>query len=134
MRLERNDLSHVLTQIDHQNTLNGGSALMFSKWQEFEDGYLVQVKVPGLSASAFRLVAEGHAIRIIAYYNTSENERALLDLHNQLPAFVKRFALPTDADPYRMEANWQEGVLNILVGKMDEESSAPRFVDIDILD
>ncbi len=97
---------------------------------ETEDAYQIAAEVPGVKSDD--LTVELHeGVLTLRGEKKSEREetkeKARL-LERTYGAFSRSFALPKDADPDRIDASFEEGVLTVRIAKQPE--AKPRTVAI----
>lgn len=87
-------------------------------FQEYDQHYLLAVDIPGIKKSDLKIEALGHQIQITGETKTDRQSRS----------YRRIFALPESVDVDKIEAHFENGVLEVLLPKV--ESEKPRAVEI----
>ena len=103
-----------------------GSQAKESQWcpsvdvTETPDRYLLEMDLPGVHTSDSSITAEGRTLRVEGQRRRSQHsgERHHL-VERKFGTFSRTFRLPEDADPERIRARLNEGVLMIEILKKE---------------
>ncbi|NJO00277.1 MAG: Hsp20/alpha crystallin family protein [Bacteroidia bacterium] len=101
--------------------------------KETEHGYTLELAAPGLSKEDFKVDVSNHVLTISAE-RKAENENTEGNYRRRefsYTSFKRAFSLPKTVDSDKIEANYQEGILNIHIPKTEE--AKPKHREIAIL-
>lgn len=87
-------------------------------FQEFGQHFLLSVDIPGIKKSDLKIEIHGHQIQIMGETKKDRMSRS----------YKRIFALPESVDTSKIEAHFEDGVLEILLPKV--ESEKPRVIEI----
>ncbi len=115
--------------VNWSNSNNGfGSSLPAVNIKEDEDGYTVEVAVPGLKKSDFNIELENDVLTISSekeVKNESKDE-GYTRREFGYSSFKRSFTLPENKiDGEKVKANYVDGVLNIALPKREEAKPKP---------
>lgn len=101
--------------------------------KEGEDGYLLELAVPGMAKENFKIKLDQEVLSISsekkeeATEDTKEYRRQEFTYH----AFERRFNLPEDVDSEKISANYVNGVLSVEIPKREEaKPKPPKAIEI----
>lgn len=100
---------------------------------ETNENFRVEVAAPGYTKSDFKLQINNDVLTISAekeQEQAKEGEQYVLKEY-QYASFSRSFKLDPEIDSKKISANYQDGVLNITLGKKDEAIKQPG-IDINI--
>ena len=82
---------------------------------ETEDEFVVEVEAPGFSEQELVVETTDHTLRVAgAHGETTERaEKAFRQRERLSTGFERRFVLPPDVDPTKLEASFERGVLRV---------------------
>lgn len=95
--------------------------------KETADAYVVEMAAPGLKKSDFHLDLDHHVLTI----STEKEERHEQKEENYTrkefgyTSFKRTFTLPETVDDEKITANYEDGILNILLPKKEEAKKKP---------
>lgn len=114
----------LLAQIDLLNTINGGSAQVTSRaWQD-EEGFHLEVYVPGIALENLRIEAVQQ--RFVVYYPTE-----VLEGTAQMPRYLVNLPLLPIVDVDRITARMEEGQLHIFAPFNDWAKGSRREITLE---
>lgn len=87
-------------------------------FQEFDQHYLLSVDMPGIKKADLKIETLGQQIQISGETKKDRMSRS----------YRRTFALPESVDTNKIEAHFEDGVLEILLPKV--ESEKPRTIEI----
>jgi HSP20 family protein len=94
--------------------------------KEDKDGYMVSLAAPGLKKEDFTIDIEGNMLTISA--EKEEEKEETEDMYSRkeynFTSFSRSFTLPEDVKQEFIDANYQDGVLNIKLPRMEEAKKA----------
>lgn len=98
---------------------------------ENDKGYDVEVSVPGMKKDDIKLEVEGNTLHISGEKKVEDKkeEKTFHRVESQYGYFHRSFDLPEEAQLENIEANYQDGVLNIHVPK-DVKKTETKKIDI----
>lgn len=97
--------------------------------QEDDNAYRLTADLPGIDPRDVEVTMENGVLTI-----SGERQQEKTDAHDyrrverHYGAFVRRFTLPTDADPDNITAEGKNGTLNIVVPK--SEKAKPKRIEV----
>jgi len=97
--------------------------------QEIDQGYLLSAEIPGIPQENIEVSVNGNLLTIRAEQKqeaTSEASKGTLQRSHR--SFYESIALPTNINPEEIEANYENGILEVLLPKT--EQSQPKRVEI----
>lgn len=88
------------------------------EFQEYDQHFLLSVDIPGIKKADLKIETIGQQIQIFGETKTDRMSRS----------YKRAFALPESVDVNKIEAHFEDGVLEILLPKL--ESEKPRTIEI----
>lgn len=116
------DLPAVFT-----SNFNTGITLPKVNIKETADAFMVEMAVPGLKKSDFQLDLDNQTLSI-STERKEENERQEDNYTRRefgYSSFKRIFTLPESVDDEKINANYQDGILSILLPKKEEAKLKP---------
>ncbi len=119
-------LRNLLFQGDQLNTLNGGVAQITMKVDKQEDGFLINIHAPGVSADHLKVISEQRSMQIFATLDmkTADNIPAIM------PIFYRKLDLPLFVNTDAVEAVHYENNLEIFIPMGADNSGNKRQIEI----
>ena len=116
------DLPSVFT-----SNFNTGVSLPKVNIKETADNYVVEMAVPGLKKSDFKLDLDHHVLSISTEKKETHEEQEANYTRKEFgySAFKRTFTLPETVNDDKISANYQDGILNILLPKKEEAKQKP---------
>ena len=105
----------------------GGSALRLDVRNE-QERYLLEADLPGVNEKDIKIEVRDQHLTISAEPKHKEHEEIYLVKERGKAYYSRRLSLPSDADPQKVEAVYENGVLSIVVGKRPE--ARPRSIEV----
>jgi HSP20 family protein len=110
----------------------GESRLAFADWtptvniSETEKEYRLAAELPQVEPKDVKVTLDEGMLTIEGKRESKKEEKGekLHRVETSYGTFLRRFALPEDADPERVSAKYENGMLNIAIAK--SEAAAPR--------
>jgi HSP20 family protein len=96
--------------------------------EETDDGYLVEIDLPGVRPEDVNVEMRGEELRISGQVQQRERTGVVRRQNRPTGEFEYLVDLPSDIDPNRVEATYQNGVLTVTVGKA--QNAQPRRIEI----
>ena len=95
--------------------------------KETADNYVVEMAVPGLKKSDFKLDLDHQLLSISTEKKETHEEQQENYTRKEFgySAFKRTFTLPETVDDDKISANYQDGILNILLPKKEEAKQKP---------
>lgn len=90
--------------------------------------YRVSAELPGVQREDVTVEVQAGVLSIRGEKKRAEREETRRLAERSYGPFARSFALPSDADPARVEASFKDGVLCIVIAK--RESREPRSVNV----
>src|SRR5712692_10039668 len=98
--------------------------------RETKDAYHLRADLPGLAPDQIEINATGDSVTIAGEMKsaTDVSEDGWLRQERRTGKFQRSFTLPVAIDPTKVEASFENGVLNLVVPK--SESTRPRTIKV----
>lgn len=89
---------------------------------EGKDDYLVSMAAPGLKKDDFKIKLEGNLLTISSEKEeqSEENEEKFTRKEYSYSSFERCFTLPDEVNTDKIDAKYQDGVLNVVLHKKEE--------------
>jgi HSP20 family protein len=99
---------------------------------ETDGEYHIELAAPGLKKENFKISLDRNILNISAEQKSEHNEehKKYNKREYSYSSFVRSFALPDSADDARIEAEYNDGVLNVKVAKKEEAKMPTRQISI----
>jgi HSP20 family protein len=100
---------------------------------ESKEGFRIEVAAPGLQKSDFKLNLEKNQLTISAQKEQKEKDTSEKYTRREFKyaSFQRTFTLPNSIDGDKIEATYNEGVLNIALPKREEAKEKPaRAIEV----
>jgi HSP20 family protein len=101
---------------------------------ETDDGYHVELAVPGLKKEDFKISVDQNQLKISAEQKseTVENDESRKYSRKEFnyASFTRAFTLPDLADQAQIEAEYRDGVLLVNVAKKEEAKALVREISV----
>lgn len=97
-----------------------------------EDFYEINVELPGVNADDVDVVIDGNGLTVRGEkrYEREEKGRSFFFSERQFGAFQRTFRLPPNADSESIEADYNNGILHLKIGKTKSLNSQEKKIDI----
>lgn len=117
---------------------DGEEGLFFADWappvdiQETEKEYLIKAELPGVKKEEVKVEMLDGVLSIEGErkQETEEKGKRYRKVERSYGKFVRQFALPTEVDATKIEAEFKEGMLNIHLPKT--EMAKPKAVEVKV--
>jgi HSP20 family molecular chaperone IbpA len=96
--------------------------------EETDDAYIVDIDLPNVNPEDVTLEMRGEELRISGEHPQRDRSGVVRRQNRPMGDFEYVVDLPSDIDPNRVEATYENGVLRITVGKTQE--AQPRRIEI----
>lgn len=95
--------------------------------------YNISVALPGIDKKDVNLEVDGNRLTISSEksYENKDEDKNWLRQEYHYASFFRRFELPEDADPDKIEAKMKNGVLNIEVGRKCGQKEKEKAIKVD---
>ncbi len=100
---------------------------------ESENGYRIELAVPGLKKEDFKIAVDGDKLTISAEKKNESEEKGEKYSRKEFgyQSFQRAFTLPETADAEKISAAYEAGILNISVPKKELPAApSPRQIEI----
>ena len=96
--------------------------------KEADDHYEIKLAAPGMEKSDFKIDVNGSLITISAEKDEEkeEKEEAYTRREYSFSSFTRSFSLPEDIDRSKIDANYVQGELKLLLPKREEAKKTPH--------
>ncbi|MEM5567008.1 Hsp20/alpha crystallin family protein [Psychroserpens sp. AS72] len=115
------------------SNFNTGITLPKVNIKETADAFKVEMAVPGLKKSDFQLDLDNQVLSISAESKNEDekNEDNYTRMEFGYSSFKRTFTLPESVNEDEINANYQDGILSILLPKKEEaRQKPPRTIEI----
>ena len=85
-----------------------------------EDAYTLTVDLPGLSRKDIELTVEDHVLTLSGERHIQRDAKSADRVERVHGRFARRFHLPADVDAAAVTAEFENGVLNVVIPKAEE--------------
>lgn len=100
---------------------------------ENKDEYRIEVAAPGLKKDDFKIELDHSIIRIFSEKNEEheETEEKYTKKEFNFCSFTRSFNLPDSIEASKINANYKDGILNVIIPKKEEaKEKPPRMINI----
>lgn len=108
-------LRELLQQGDIMNTINGGVSETYMDVQEKEGSVVIRVFAAGARGKDFKVVLQKNRLSIMRYLDAKKKPK------EAAPVFARWFDLPITVDRKKIEAVYEEGLLQVILPLQNEE-------------
>lgn len=129
MRFGQGGIEEVMLNIDINNTINGGMVKVVVNKEEYQDEYVIDVKIPSISGDKLRLKLHKNILFVM---HRMEYEVRLEDYFIPLTQIIQKIPLPRNANPMEIEAIHNGNKLMIYISKGGKRLEETKDVEIDI--
>ena len=92
---------------------------------ETDEGYQIQLSVPGFEKSDFNISLDNGILLIKADVEQTHQDENALKTEFVRQSFRKKFQLPDEADENKVEAKYVNGILSLDIQKKEEAKPVP---------
>lgn len=92
---------------------------------ETNEGYQIQLSVPGFEKSDFNISLDNGILLIKAEVEQTHEDENALRTEFVRQSFSKKFQLPDEADENKVEAKYVNGILSLDIQKKEEAKPVP---------
>jgi HSP20 family protein len=128
MRLWQDDLSrgtrNNLAQRDDSSVL-GGDWTPAIDIKEEDNRYVLHADIPGVEPEKIELSMEDGMLTIKGekHHEVTENKEGFKRVERSYGSFYRRFSLPDNTDPELIKASGKDGVLEVIIPKVEAKRS-----------
>lgn len=99
---------------------------------ESDDHFHIELAVPGLKKQDFKITVDNGMLNISVekQVEQTENNRKFNKREFSYSSFVRSFSLPDVADQERIDASYEDGVLQLNVAKKEEARTISRQIEL----
>jgi HSP20 family protein len=108
--------------------LGGWSAIAPIDVEETDDAYIVDINVPNMNPEETAIEMRGEELRVAGRFQERKRTGVVRRQNRPEGDFEYLVDLPSDIDPDRVEATYENGVLTVTVGK--KRDAQPRRIEI----
>ena len=100
--------------------------------REAEDGYYVEVDLPGIKKEDISIDVNDNVLSISGEREVKEEHREneYYKVESRYGSFERQFTLPEDVDAEKIEALSKDGVLEVKIPKAQNVEKAPKKIEI----
>ena len=97
--------------------------------KEDEKAYYIEVDLPGVKKEDINVEVKDNILIISGErkFKKEEEDKGYKRVESFFGKFERRFTLPADADPERIEAKVEDGVLYITIPKVEQHQNAKKI-------
>ncbi len=107
-------------------TFNSGMTLPAVNIQDTADAYLLEMAIPGMQKSDFKIDLDNHELTISCEKERAqENEDTFTRKEFGYASFTRRFVLPDTIEESKISAEYQDGILKLRLPKLEEAKKKP---------
>jgi HSP20 family protein len=132
LRREMDQLFNSFFPARGQQQEGGGSALWAPRTDlaETDDAFVLAMDLPGIKSDDIEITFEDGTLKVSGERNASREQESgqYHRIERSYGRFFRSFRFGTNADPDKISASFDDGVLTIRVGKMEE--SKPRRIEV----
>ena len=127
---ELEGLQEQLAQLMQSGAANGDGTpfVPLVDIEETEDAWIVEAEIPGAKSEDVNVEVRGSELAISGEIKEREREGILRRRTRKTGEFDYHITLPGEADPDRIEASLNDGVLTVRIPKPEQER--PRRIDV----
>ncbi|EMQ95012.1 Hsp20/alpha crystallin family protein [Xanthomarina gelatinilytica] len=116
------DLPSVFT-----SNFNTGMSLPKVNIKETTDAFVVEMAIPGLKKSDLQIDLDNDTLSISTEMKEEKEEKEANYTRREFgySSFKRTFTLPESVDDNKIDASYQDGILNILLPKKEEAKKKP---------
>ena len=99
---------------------------------ETSEAYHIELAAPGLEKGDFKINVDGDVLTISAEKKseTKDENKKYSKREYSYASFTRSFTLPDSIDHSGINANYQDGVLKVAVGKKEDAKIASRLIEV----
>jgi len=100
--------------------------------REEEDKYVLEAEIPGISEKDLDITVKDNLLTLTSKKDEKKEEKknGYLLRERRNASFSRSFVLPKNADREKIDANYKNGVLSLVIPKSPE--AKPRTIDIKV--
>ncbi len=97
---------------------------------EADDHYMISFDVPGIKKEDIKIDVQGNQLTVTGERQQVAKNNGEYSIHHErvYGKFERTFILPNSVNPEKIEAHYEDGVLNVALPK--SESSKPRTIEV----
>jgi len=128
-------LNRIVGELPDRTTEQGA---LFSDWSpavdiaETDEEYLVKAELPELKKEDVKVALQDGVLTVEGERKEEKEEKGkkFHRIERAYGRFVRRFALPTEIDPDKVQAEFKDGVLNVHLPKA--ASAKPKAIEVKV--
>jgi len=100
--------------------------------RESDDAYYIEVDLPGIKKEDIEITTEDNVLTISGErkYKDEIKEEDYYKVESRYGKFSRSFTLPEKVDIAKIHAESKDGVLEVVIPKLEEEENKPRKIEI----
>ncbi len=100
--------------------------------READDAYYIEVELPGVKKEDINIDIDENTLTISGERKIKEEHKddTFYKVESYYGKFERSFALPEDADPEHIEAEFKDGILEIRIPKKVQVENKPKKIEI----
>ncbi len=97
--------------------------------KEDEKAYIVEVDLPGVKKEDISVEVKDNILVVSGErkFKKEEEDKGYKRVESFFGRFERRFTLPADADPEKIEAKVEDGVLTIVIPKIEQKENTKKI-------
>ena len=129
VKVDKNLLQALAINVDPLNTIGGGMATTMMEIMQLNDGYLLKLKIPTVSAEAYNI--EINRDQLMVYTTLPEQRTQELEDEGVVSPFFRSFPISSAVDIDGIEAVFEDGELQLFAPfREDFKSDTTKRIDI----
>ena len=97
--------------------------------REDENAYIVEIDLPGVKKEDINVEVKDNMLIVSGErkFKKEESDKGYKRVESFFGKFERRFTLPADADPDKIEAKVEDGVLTIIIPKVEQKENTKKI-------
>ena len=97
--------------------------------REDENAYIIEIDLPGVKKEDINVEVKDNILIVSGErkFKKVEEDKGYKRVESFFGKFERRFTLPPDADPEKIEAKVEDGVLTIIIPKIEQKESTKKI-------
>ncbi len=122
-----NWMDHFWNEVSNITETSNNSLMLHCELNETDDEYQLSMDIPGMKRDDIHLKVDGNHLYVSGERQSttekSDKTKKLYFSEKSYGSFSRGFTLPSAVDPEKVEACYEEGVLQVKVAKSSPNSS-----------
>ncbi len=126
-------MNSIMNELEGQNLEAGISSFVPAvNSREDKDAYYVEIDLPGIKKEDISIDVKDNVLTISGERKVKEEmkEESYYKIESRFGKFIRSFTLPKNVDLDKIEANFENGVLEVVIPKHQVIKDQPKKVEI----